>query len=223
MVWMDTFDAVWWLLVFKCDFRHSWLQPEVSILWKLVDQKRLSPCRPCTEIRFQNASWNDIKLMPELYFITWLRHIRSGSKEKFSFNSSGTMLIPCALFQLPTHGYLFFRSGEGGWGEAGSRWWWRDEGVLSHYMYLSVCIFTCGCHLTWQVYQCPRLIRTRPSAWQAEPTAPQSRLTAPQVAGGGKEEGREESVGERHDKGCWGVKEHTHNKRSKLKLVNILK
>lgn len=88
--------------------RHYWLQSEVSILWKLVDQKHLSPCRPCAGIRFKNASWNDIKLMPEPYFITWLRHIRSGSKEKFSFKSSGTVLIPCALFQLMDIYFFFF-------------------------------------------------------------------------------------------------------------------
>lgn len=58
------------------------------------------------------------------------------------------------------------------------------RGVLSYYMYLSARVFTCSCHPTWQVYQCPRLIGTRPSAWQAEPTAPRSRLTAPQVGGG---------------------------------------
>lgn len=125
------------------------------------------------------------------------------------------------LCTLPTSNTWIFIFQKWRWGR-GWRWWWwwscRDE-VLSHYMYLSVCVFTCGCHLTWQVYQCPRLIRTRLSAWQAEPTALQSRLTAPQVAGGGG--GGGESGGETLDKR--GVKEHTNNKRSKLKSVNTLK
>lgn len=34
-------------------------------------------------------------------------------KRKLSIKSSGNMLIPCALYQLPRHGYLFFGWGEG--------------------------------------------------------------------------------------------------------------
>lgn len=115
--------------------------------------------------------------------IMWLNHICSGSKEKFS-----------STRQLPMHGYLFFRRRGVGW--------WRVEGVLSHYMYLSVRVSPRSCHLTWQVYQCPQLIRTHPSDWQAEPTVPQSRLTAPQVAAGG-----------------WGVKEHSQTRQGEQDKV----
>lgn len=151
--------------------------------------------------------------MPLPYSITWLHHIRSGSKEKFPSTRQETCssLVHSSNFQ---HMDIYF-SEVGRWGVEGKQGkglWWRDEGVLSHYMYLSAHVFTCCCHLTWQVYQCPRLIRTCPSAWQAEPTALQSRLTAPQVAGGGKEGGRNQG-GERQDKSHWGVKEHTHTTR----------
>lgn len=136
----------------------------------------------------QTASWHDTELMPRLHFITWLLHIGSASKENFPSTRQETCSSLVHSSNYLTRGYVFF-----GWGESEVRgsgkgwwwwWWWRDDRVLSHYMYLSAHVFTRSCHLTWQVYQCPRLIRTRPSAWQAEPTARQSRLTAPQVAGG---------------------------------------
>lgn len=160
-----------------------------------------------------SASWHDSKLMLEPYYIAWLHHIRSGSKEKFPSTRQETCssLVHSSNFQ---HMDIYFSEVEVG--EAVVQGW-RSLVTL----HVPVCVrlhLRLSSHLTaLSVSTADQNTSLSLTGW----TDSAAIQTDSSSGSWWREGGRQESGGERLDKR--GVKEHTNNKRSKLKSVNTLK